>query len=373
MFSYSEEINLQWHNKYETVLKLVLGMNKKNFIQMKGTALIIALINIFIVVSLLISLSKNIFTIGLFMSLTAGIFNLVDMMSWRLPNLVTDIAKIKEYIKDVSVFFGFTEKEGAVSLPAKMDDFIFESITFKNVSFAYPGTNNIILNNCSFEIESKKHYAFIGMNGAGKTTITKLLIGLYDNYDGEILINGKNIKLYDLSRLKGLFSVVFQDFSKYYLTIKDNIKSGNVLAEDEEKIKAVINMAGLNTLLSRLDFGLYTHLGKIESTGIDLSGGEWQRIAIARSLYSNAQIRILDEPTASLDPIMKSEIYDMFSKASIGKSTIIITHRLGAARLADEILVLNEGRIVEKGNHNELSGHKGLYHTMYESQKGWYE
>jgi ATP-binding cassette subfamily B protein len=364
---------MQWYDKYKNVSKSILNMNKKNFIMMKSTASVITFVNMFIVLSLLFSLSKNVFTIGLFMSLTAGIFDLVDMMSWRLPTLVTDIAKIKEYINDMSVFFGFTEKKSATSLPAKTDDIIFENIIFKNVSFAYPDTNNYILKNCSFEIEAKKHYAFVGVNGAGKTTVTKLLIGLYDNYEGQILINGKSIKDYDLSQLKRLFSVVFQDFSKYYLTIKDNIKLGNVLVEDDEKIKIAITLAGLTGLLSKLDTGLTTHLGKIESGGIDLSGGEWQRIAIARNLYSDAQICILDEPTASLDPIIESEIFDMFNKATIGESAIVITHRLGAARMADEILVFDEGHIVEKGNHVELLEQKGLYYTMYECQREWYE
>jgi ATP-binding cassette subfamily B protein len=373
VFSYSDEINTQWYDKYKAVSKLILSMNKKNFIIMKSTASVITCVNIFIVLSLLFSLSKNMLTTGLFMSLTAGIFNLVDMMSWRLPFLVTDIAKIKEYINDMSAFFGFAEKKSAVSLPSKTNNFVFENIIFKNVSFAYPDTNNYILNDCSFEIEAKKHYAFVGVNGAGKTTVTKLLIGLYDNYEGEILINGKSIKEYDLSQLKRLFSVVFQDFSKYYLTIRDNIKLGNVLVENNEKIKTAATLSGLTGLLSKLDSGLTTHLGKIESGGIDLSGGEWQRIAIARNLYSDAQIRILDEPTASLDPIIESEIFDMFNKASIGECTVVITHRLGAARMADEILVFDEGHIVEKGNHLKLLEQKGLYYTMYERQREWYE
>jgi ATP-binding cassette subfamily B protein len=352
---------------------MILDMYKKNFIVMKSTASVIALINIFIVLSLLVSLSKNLFTIGLFMSLTAGIFNLVDMMSWRLPAMVTDIAKIKEYISDVSVFFGLAEKKSAVSLPEKPEGFVFESIEFRNVSFAYPGTDHYILKNCSFKIEAGKHYAFVGVNGAGKTTVTKLLIGLYDNYEGEITINGKSIKDYDLSQIKGLFSVVFQDFSRYYLTIKDNVKLGNVLVEDEEKIKTSAAQAGLTGLLSRLDSGLTTYLGKIESEGIDLSGGEWQRIAIARNLYADAQMRILDEPTASLDPIVESEIFEMFNRASAGKSAIVITHRLGAARMADEILVFDGGHVIEKGDHKKLLDQGGLYCTMYERQREWYE
>lgn len=219
------------------------------------------------------------------------------------------------------------------------------------------------------------HYAFVGVNAAGKTTITKLLTGLYDNYEGEILINGISLREFSQARLKGLFSVVYQDYSKYYISLYENILLGNVLMTNEESKNQVDRIAasvGLDEVVEALPQGYDTNLGKVRENGTDLSGGEWQRIAIARALFSPAPIRILDEPTAALDPVAESGIYEMFGKISTGITTIFITHRLGAARLADQIIVMDNGQVVESGDHDFLIAKGGMYSKMFESQRSWY-
>ena len=371
-FNYEETINLQWYEKYEQARKISMKVQLKNFFRMKGTSLTIVGVNIILILSLLPAVSQQIMTIGIFMGLVIGFFNLVDTMSWRLPSIMSQMANNKEYLIDLNKFYLLDEQEGATDIPSKLNDFKYESIIFDNVSFKYPNTDNYILENCSFKLMNGLHYAFVGVNGAGKTTIVKLLTRLYENYEGVILINDKDIRLYSLAEIKGIFSVVYQDFSKYYFTIKENIKLGNILSDDENAIIEAVNKVNLDKKIFELYQGLDASLGKLEDDGIELSGGEWQRIAIARSLYSQAAIHILDEPTASLDPIAEAKIYSMFKEISIGLSTIIITHRLGAARLADEILVLNNGAIEEKGTHDNLMSKKGLYCNMYESQKGLY-
>ena len=254
---------------------------------------------------------------------------------------------------------------------------VFKFLEFKGVRFKYPGTDNYILKGISFKMESGRHYAFVGLNGAGKTTITKLLTGLYDEFEGDILINDKNISEYGQGELKSFFSVVYQDFARYHITMKDNIRIGGINAmesEDEaERIKQAVERVGLQETVKKLPDGIDTPLGKIKGGGMDVSGGEWQRIAMARAVMNPAPVRILDEPTAALDPISESRLYEEYEQISRDKTTIFISHRLGSTKLADEILVIGDGHIIENGTHDELMDLDGVYTQMYESQRSWYQ
>ena len=216
----------------------------------------------------------------------------------------------------------------------------------------------------------------MGVNGAGKTTITKLVTGLYDEFEGDILINGKNIKEYRQSELKSLCSVVYQDFAKYFISLKDNIAIGNINSMNqkgsENDIKDSMKIMGLEEVAEKLPKGWDTPLGKIKSGGLDLSGGQWQRVGMARAIVGNAPIKILDEPTAALDPISESHIYEEFEQISRGGTTIFISHRLGSTKLADEIFVIDHGSVAESGSHSELMKLDGIYANMYESQRSWY-
>ena len=267
------------------------------------------------------------------------------------------------------------ESEGALDEPSKKL-LKLKTLEFKSVSFKYPGTENYILKDISFLIEEGKHYSVVGANGSGKTTITKLITGLYDEFEGEILINNKSIREYKQSELKELSSVVYQDFAKYAIKFKDNIALGNVstLNEkvNEKYIETSIDILDLNDLVKKFPNGLNTILGKIKDNGVDISCGQWQRLAMARSIISPASLRILDEPTAALDPISESQVYEQFNEISKGNTTIFISHRLGSTKLANEILVIGDGTIVESGSHDKLMKKNGLYAKMYESQRSWY-
>lgn len=178
-------------------------------------------------------------------------------------------------------------------------------------SFKYPETDKYILKDCSFILTSDKNYAFVGINGAGKTTIIKLLIGMYEDFEGDIFINNKNIREYTFGEIKGLVSVVFQDYAKYALTIKDNISIGDLQKKlDYEKINQIIDKLELKDIVKQMKYGLETYLGKIDDDSQDLSGGQWQKLALSRLLYSSSEINILDEPTAALDPLAESKIYE---------------------------------------------------------------
>ena len=374
MYSYTKDINKKWYEKYEIARKITLKTQARNFVKMKGASLITLLISVLICGVLIFPLGTGAITAGMFMGLVTGTFGLVQMMSWNLSYITREIANNREYLKDLTEFSKLSETKDALSLP---DDRIqkaeFRSVEFRNVSFKYPGTDKYILKNLSMKLEAKMHYAFVGVNGAGKTTLTKLLTGLYDNFEGEILINGKSIRDYSMAELKGMFSVVYQDFAKYYITLKDNVALGNILKMDYDRVKQALNIVELTETVEKLPDGIDTYLGKIKEKGVDISGGEWQRLAIARTLVSNAPVYILDEPTASLDPVAESNVYEMFGRVTTGKAAIFITHRLGAAKLADEILVIDDGRVVEKGSHSALMKKGGLYARMFESQRSWYK
>ena len=283
------------------------------------------------------------------------------------------IVQARKNLGDLSKFSVLEEQEGALDTPADMSGFNFGKIEFRNVSFKYPGTERYILKNCSFTINEGEHCAFVGVNGAGKTTITKLLTGLYDEYEGDILIGGKNLRDFTYAEIKGMFSVVFQDFAKYQIPYGDAIKLGDVNRDSDEDVLHVTNEIGLTDALEKLHSGVNTPLGKAAEDGVDLSGGEWQRVAIARALYGNRPVSILDEPTAALDPIAESAVYALFKKVTEGKSAVFITHRLGAARIADRILVIDGGAVAEQGSHDELVKAGGIYAEMFSTQKSWYE
>ena len=195
------------------------------------------------------------------------------MMSWQLSYVTQQLANNNEYLKDLSNFSQLEETEGANDMPAAdIDKFKLESIEFKNVSFKYPGTDRYILKDCSFILDKDKHYAFVGENGAGKTTITKLLTGLYPDFEGQISINGQSIKEYSYSQLKAIFSVVYQDFAKYYISLKDNIALGKINGIEESRIKEAIREIDLEEAVDKLEKGIDTPLGKILEGGSDLSG-----------------------------------------------------------------------------------------------------
>jgi len=211
----------------------------------------------------------------------------------------------------------------------------------------------------------------VGVNGAGKTTLTKLLTGLYGQYEGEILLNGRDLRSYSQSELKSLYSLAYQDFARYFVSLKDTIALG--WPDREARLDATIHQVGLDDAVTELPKGANTPLGKILDEGTDISGGQWQRVAIARALVSPAPVRILDEPTAALDPISESDIYHEFKRMSQGVTTLFISHRLGSTLLADRIFVIGEGRVLEQGDHEELMALHGLYAEMYEAQRSWYQ
>ena len=245
-------------------------------------------------------------------------------------------------------------------------------IEFRNVSFKYPGSETYVLKNVSTKISIGKKQAFVGANGAGKTTFVKLLCRLYDPTEGEILLNGTDIREYEYEEYMKLFSFVFQDFKLFAFTLGQNIAAD--VHYDKERLEDCMKKVSFYERYLSMEDGPETYLYKdISEKGVEISGGEAQKIALARALYKQAPMIVLDEPTAALDPIAEAEVYEDFSNMVGDKTAIYISHRLSSCRFCDEITVFDEGRIVQKGTHAELLGDpKGRYYELWNAQAQYY-
>ena len=244
-----------------------------------------------------------------------------------------------------------------------------KEIRFEDVSFQYPD-GRYALRNVNFSIQKGETIALVGQNGAGKSTLVKLVLRFYDPTSGSISVDGIDLKTLDITAWRAFISGVFQDFGKYHLTVAENIALADLNAP-QEKLSHAAMKGGFTPVLDRLSSGIHTSLGK-EFGGTSISGGEWQKLAMSRAFLRDAQLLILDEPTASLDPESEAELFQNFATVSQGKTTILITHRLGSVKMADRILVLKKGELVEQGAHKELLEADQEYATLYRSQADQY-
>jgi len=244
---------------------------------------------------------------------------------------------------------------------------------FENVGFGYPGSDRLVLRGVSLHIRAGERLALVGENGAGKTTLAKLLLGLYRPTEGRVLVDGVDLTHLDPQVWRRHAAAVFQDFQQYHLTVRENIVFGDLdQRDDEEAIRQAARLSGAASVIGDLPQGYDTLLGKDFEDGQELSQGQWQKIAVARAYLRDADVLVLDEPTAALDARAEVEVYRQFRDVSAGKTVLLISHRLGSARLADRILVLNGGAIVEQGTHADLLVLGGRYAHMLGVQAQWY-
>lgn len=289
-------------------------------------------------------------------------------------SIFNSFLNIRQNTKMMSEFKKFMEidatyQEGNVKINPN-DPIVLE---FKDVSFAYPNTTEYVLRHINYRIEGQKKISIVGENGAGKSTFIKLLMRLYDPTEGEILLNGINIKEIPIQDYYALFSVVFQDYQLIGFNLGEQITSSDTF--DEEKVLQILSEVQFNHKMENLQKGLATSMLKyFDDQGIELSGGESQKIAIARALFKDGKILILDEPTSALDPLAEYEIYNQFHKMTQGKLTFYISHRLSSCRFCDEIMVLEHGEIVQLGHHDKLIlDEKGKYFEMFKAQAKYYQ
>lgn len=376
LFSYTNYVNQEWNSQRETYRKTSVRAEVMQELRKSGSGAVTNLISTVIVLFLAVELFHGRLGIGIFIALSKAIYDMINLMYNELGYSIARISRSLAFFQDLTEFANLEETEGIEDLPSE-ERMEFQSIEFRDVSFRYPGSEQYILKKLCMTMRAGQHYAFVGENGAGKTTITKLMTGLYGEYEGSILLNGKELRQYAPAELKAMYSNVYQDFARYQDTVENNMALGDIRSmgtpEAGKRAAELAEKLDVFEDLSALPKGFQTPLGKLEDGSVDLSGGQWQRVAMVRSLMNPAPMQILDEPTAALDPVSESRLYEELGKISSGRTTIFISHRLGSTKLADVIFVLKNGVVSESGKHEELMRQNGLYAQMYDSQKSWYE
>ena len=312
----------------------------------------------------------GIISVGSVVTYAASIIRLtnqIGQVTYRLNQLKTHAAVAGDYGEYMNL--SQRKYDGTIPMEKRQDDRF--TVEFDHVSFQYPGTDTYVIKDLSLKFEIGEKMAIVGKNGSGKTTFIKLLCRLYDVTEGSIKVNGIDIRKYDYAEYCALFAVVFQDFQVFSFPLGENLAAGSVV----EKTKAVgaLERAGLGDRYRELPNGLDTSVGKeFEDTGVTFSGGEKQKIAIARAIYKNAPFVIMDEPTAALDPESECEVYAGFDKMVGHKTALYISHRLASCRFCEDILVFDQGQVVQRGSHEELEKQEGLYRELWNAQAQYY-
>lgn len=298
----------------------------------------------------------------------------LSTISHGIGTLISTTASIYEGTLFIDNLISFmNEKPTIVPLleqPRAIAHHTGHTIEFKNVSFTYPGTERRVINNVSFKLDPGDTCVLVGLNGAGKTTLIKLLTRLYDPTEGQILLDGHDIKEYSVEDLYSMFGIIFQDFGKYAVNVRENIQFGQIDREaNEEDIVLAAEQSSADRFINDLPDRYDTPLMRFfEENGIELSIGQWQKLSIARAFYSDSDVIILDEPTASLDAIAEQEIYNQFDRLRKDKTTIFVSHRLSSATVANKIIVLEHGSVIEIGDHSELMKKHGAYYELFSTQ-----
>ncbi|MFT7606325.1 MAG: ATP-binding cassette subfamily B protein, partial [Saprospiraceae bacterium] len=303
----------------------------------------------------------------------AGSFRSLRNQLQTIFQRFTQITESALYLKD---YFDFMDidynQKVALSNPGKIEP-ISKGFTFENLSFKYPESDQYVLKDVSFHIRAEEKMALVGENGAGKTTLVKLLLRMYEPTEGRILLDGKDIWSFDADEYQKLFGVIFQDFVRYYFTARENIAVGKI--EDlgnQNQIEYAAKKSLADQVIEELPQKYDQPLGKRFHEGKELSGGQWQKVALARAYMKNAEVIVLDEPTAALDARAEFEAFERFTELSEGKTAILISHRFSTVRMADRILVLKDGGVLELGTHEELLHNKGLYAELFNYQAQGY-
>jgi ATP-binding cassette subfamily B protein len=291
----------------------------------------------------------------------------------QIFSTLSGIADQALFLTDLLEFFRMepTIRSKPNALPAPRP--IVRGFEFRNVSFHYPGSDRLILEGFNFHLRPGERVALIGENGQGKTTIVKLITRLYDPTEGEILLDGVDLREYSLEDLYREIGVIFQDFMRYEMTARENIAVGRIeQLEDLNLVRAAAHKSLADEVIAKLSGGYEQMLGRRFHEGVDLSGGEWQKLALARAYLRDAQLLVLDEPTAALDARSEAEVFERFAELTEAKMALFISHRFSTVRMADRIVVLADGRIVEDGNHGQLIALGGRYAGLFELQAASY-
>jgi ATP-binding cassette subfamily B protein len=303
----------------------------------------------------------------------AGSFRRLRTLLEGLLSSFSTTASQALYLNDLFSFFEVTPEIMSPDHPLPFPHPIQQGFVFEDVGFTYPGADRWAVRHLSFRLHAREVIALVGENGAGKTTLVKLLTRLYDPDEGRILLDGHDLREYDLEGLRGNMGVIFQDFVRYNFSAGDNIAVGKITERTNRgRIDRAASRSQADEVIARLSAGYDQMIGKRFKNGVELSGGEWQKIAIARAYMREAEVLILDEPTAALDARAEFEVFERFKELSAGKTAILISHRFSSVRMADRILVLADGKVEAAGTHEELIRQSGRYAELFELQAAGY-
>ncbi|WP_404468936.1 ABC transporter ATP-binding protein [Sutcliffiella horikoshii] len=365
----------QWKEKYLQLNKEKYLLFRKQTLSALGIQAIGAMIYIVCILLVVNILKNNSSTIGTYVAITQSLL----LAQTNIRMLTSEINKFYSghfFYKDLFGFLHYSEKNAEVfSKEDKIEKIVQqEGIKFSNVNLKYPYSNTMALDNVSFNIRPGEKVAIVGRNGSGKSSIVKCLLGLYKTTSGVVSLDGRKIQNYDSIDYYKKFSVVFQDYIKYNLTAYENIALGDIdNFNNKSNVYAATTKLGIHNKIISFNEGYNTVLGKIFVRGEDLSGGQWQSLALSRAFLRDKSILIFDEPTSSLDPITELKMYEEIIKLSENRTTVFISHRMASAKLADRIFVMKEGKLIETGTHEELINGDTEYSTMYNAQAKWYD
>lgn len=370
MYDLGDELTARYNNVFDKYYRGLRGLIlRENFWQITF-AVLSSLLSCFFFAYIAWGVFKGDYLIGDYSLYTGALTSI----SSAVTTLITTSATIYEGTLFIDNLLSFLKEKSHViaraSEPLKPKHGAAHTIEFRNVSFAYPGTEKPVISGLNLLFRPGETVALVGLNGAGKTTLIKLLTRLYDPTEGEILLDGYDLRDYDPRELRRLFGIVFQDFGKYAFTVRDNIRLGDLSREGSEaEVKEAATRAGADGFIEKLAGGYDTSLMRyFDRDGTELSGGQWQKLSLARAFYSNADIIILDEPTASLDPIAEQEVFRRFDELRGQKTTVFVSHRLSSATVATKIVVLENGHVCEEGTHRELMDKNGRYAALFRIQ-----
>lgn len=367
LFDTGEYLLDKWKHLYLKYRTLLIHQSFKDGAASSLAILILSVFSIGVSIYLVYEISNNQLTIGDYVSLTAAAVTIQGLIGTFGDNL-SQVYEKGLYIQNL---YEFLDQPGEKDMDEDIVIDEIEHIQLRNVSVVLK--DRLVLDNISLDIYKGEKVAIVGENGAGKSTFIYCMLGLYPVNSGQILINGIDLNLLNKKALYKTIAAVFQDFVKYQFSLRENIGFGLISQVDNlDKLKQALEKAELGWLVDELPDKLESILGSQFQSGREISGGQWQRIALARAFLRDSNFVLLDEPTASLDPKAELEIFNKFFEISAGKTSVIVSHRLGPARIADKIVVLQQGKLVEMGNHEELMRRKDIYWTMYTAQSKWY-
>ena len=360
--------------KYKTVFAKYYKGLKKIIIREGITQILVGLFSTLVSSALFVWVAFNVVNGDGFVgdySLYSGALTSITTYVGTLLSATVTIYEGTLFIDNMITFMNEKPKIiPTTSTPLTVQRGVPHTIELKNVSFAYPGTDRMVLKNLNLKIEANDSIVLVGLNGAGKTTLIKLLTRLYDPTEGEILLDGHDLREYDVESLYSAFGIIFQDFGHYAETAAENVRFGDIdCNHTDDAVRLAAKRGGAAQFIEGLPDGYETPLTRMfEENGVELSGGQWQKLSVARAFYNDSEILIMDEPTASLDPIAEREVFDQYAALAKNKISVFVSHKLSSAVNATKIVVIDEGRIIEVGSHDELMRLGGSYCNLFTIQ-----